>query len=176
MVVIINGKPRAGKDLFVELCKNFTSDNVFNFSTVDYIKDLAKSMGWDGQKTPKDRKFLSDLKDLLTDWNDIPFKKVKEKVETAIYLMECHYHYKPNDYLIFIHCREPKEIDKLKSEFNAQTLLILRPAVDDNEQSNHADAEVFNYEYDDTVVNDGTILDYRKTVAEYLNAKNIKTI
>lgn len=176
MVVIINGKPRAGKDLFVELCKNFTSHNVFNFSTVDYIKDLAKSMGWDGQKTPKDRKFLSDLKDLLTDWNDIPFKKVKEKVETAIYLMECHYGYKPNDYLIFIHCREPKEIDKLKSEFNAQTLLILRPAVDDNEQSNHADAEVFNYEYDDTVVNDGTILDYRKMVAEYLAAKSIKTI
>ena len=30
-------------------------------STVDFVKEIAARWGWDGTKTPQNRKFLSDL-------------------------------------------------------------------------------------------------------------------
>jgi len=34
-------------------------------------------MGWDGGKTPEDRRFLSDLKDALTRWKDVPYNETR---------------------------------------------------------------------------------------------------
>ena len=59
VLIIINGPPRAGKDTFVEMCEE-AGARCFNLSTINYIKDLAEELGWDGTKTPKNRKFLSD--------------------------------------------------------------------------------------------------------------------
>ena len=60
-----------------------------NFSTVDKIKEIARDFGWDGEKTPKARKFLSDLKDVFTDWNDLPVRDVKSRLASLrkIYLV-----------------------------------------------------------------------------------------
>jgi hypothetical protein len=64
-----------------------------------------------------------------------------------------------NTGLVFIHCREPKEIDKLVREFDGEavTLLIRRTAAESVEQINHADNEVLNYSYDYTIYNDSTL-------------------
>ena len=79
-VVIINGKSSVGKDCFVTMCKEILgAEYVCNVSTVDFVKEVAEFCGWDGTKTPENRKFLSDLKDLLTDWNDIPLKRFVKK-------------------------------------------------------------------------------------------------
>ena len=43
-------------------------------STITYVKDIAKTIGWDGGKSPADRRFLSDLKDALTRWKDLPYQ------------------------------------------------------------------------------------------------------
>ena len=51
-------------------------------STVDFVKEIAKKCGWKGEKDLKNRKFLSDLKDLLTNWNNVPFNKIVQQVKS----------------------------------------------------------------------------------------------
>lgn len=78
-IVVINGFPGAGKDEFVSCCKKLIGEPyVRNISTVDFVKYIATECGWDGTKTPKNRAFLSNLKDLLIEWNDVPFKKIEK--------------------------------------------------------------------------------------------------
>ena len=64
-IVIINGTGGCGKDTFVSFVSKYK--RVYNFSSIDKVKEIAKLIGWDGGKTDKDRKFLSDLKKLTTE-------------------------------------------------------------------------------------------------------------
>ena len=81
-VVIINGKGGSGKDTFVAMCRDVLGANrILNISTVDYVKEVAQFCGWDGTKTLENRRFLSDLKRILTEWNEIPLKKVCQEVK-----------------------------------------------------------------------------------------------
>lgn len=122
-------------------------------STIDFIKQIATECGWDGVKTPRNRKFLSDLKDLLTEWNDVPYQKILDHIE---YMQEFGSLY---DWILFVDCREPKEIQKLKERLNATTVLVRRLGDEVNKTSNHADANVFEYEYDYTIKNYGDLSD-----------------
>lgn len=152
-VVVINGMPRSGKDTFVNFCLDELGEYGHAFSTVDFVKEVAKNCGWNGQKTPKDRKFLSGLKDLLTEWNDVPYQQIRSEI-AKIYLIAEQYGLNHNKFVIFIHCREPEEIQRFVDEYQAITVLMRRGEVENNEQSNHADDEVFNFNYDVTVHNE----------------------
>lgn len=146
-VFIINGSGGVGKDTFCEYVGHYAKVKVI--SSIDLVKDYASKMGWNGSKTPRDRKFLSDLKDLLTKYNDYPFRDICQKV---LWFKE-----DDNEFL-FIHIREPEEIDRAKREFNAHTILM----VNDNVRgiySNHADARVLEYNYDIVIDNSGTLKD-----------------
>ena len=142
-VIIINGKGGAGKDTFIQLCQNY-SDDIINISSVDFVKEVAHFCGWQGEKDVSARKFLSDIKDALTNWKDIPFQKMLQEAD------------KYDDKIIFIHVREPHEIDKLKKALNAKTLLIKNPKIT-SEFGNHADDMVEKYEYDYTINNVNTL-------------------
>ena len=155
-IVIINGSGRAGKDSFVHAAAKFAY--VMNFSSVDKIKKAAKVLGWDGGKSEKDRKFLSDMKDLSTTYNDCPFQSMREKVSEF---------YNSEAGILFLHIREPEEIERAKKEFNAHTLLIIRNSVD-QVKSNHADANVFDYDYEFTVLNDGDLTDLAIRAKEFV--------
>lgn len=176
-VVIINGKGGCGKDTFVAMCQDILgSIRILNVSTVDFVKEVANYCGWDGTKTPENRKFLSDLKDILTQWNDVPLKKVCQEIKTWQHLWIASGDY--DKAVVFIHCREPKEIDKLLKEFqqyDATTLLIRRTAAESVEQINHADNQVLNYSYDYTIYNDSTLSwlrnEARVFLTEYLKIK-----
>ena len=179
MVVVINGMPTVGKSQFVEECLGSTDYfSIAEHSTVDFVKYIAKECGWDGTKTPTNRKFLSDLKDLLTQWGDVPFQKSIEYIrwhdnitkEMAERMLP--YRRLPTHALTFIHCREPKEIQKYVDYYGkdeCKTLLIRRAAVETNNQSNHADAEVFNYQYDYTIFNDGTLEELQDKARKFLS-------
>lgn len=146
-VFIINGSGGVGKDTFCEYVGHYAKVKVI--SSIDLVKDYASKMGWNGSKTPRDRKFLSNLKDLLTKYNDYPFRDICQKV---LWFKE-----DDNEFL-FIHIREPEEIDRAKKEFNAHTILM----VNDNVKgiySNHADARVLEYNYDIVIDNSGTLKD-----------------
>ena len=160
-VVVINGKPRAGKDTFVELCQKHILW-CGNISTVGFVKEVAKFCGWNGEKTPENRAFLSNLKDLLTQWADVPYRQVQREIALKVAECDCQ-DFSTEDLVIFVHCREPEEIARFVADYNAITLFISRPDVEGASASNHADAEVANFEYDYTIVNDGTIrqLEYK---------------
>ena len=172
-VVIVNGKPGVGKSEFERLCAGHC--NLFNpmtgfslgkrlwidiTSTVDFVKEIATECGWDGTKTLENRKFLSDLKDLLTKWNDVPYKMIINRAKSLP---------GPDDWIMFVDCREPAEIQKLKEGLNATTVLIRRPGDEDTETANHADANVFNYEYDLTIENNSDIIDLSKKAKDFIN-------
>ena len=79
---ILNGVSTAGKDTFASYCKGYEDYliHVMQFSSVDWIKMKAKQLGWDGNKDEKGRNLLSGMKHLLTEYNDVPFKKTVENI------------------------------------------------------------------------------------------------
>lgn len=159
-IIVINGTGGCGKDAFVDLCMDIGGkDKVLNVSTIEPIKEMAKIAGWDGEKTPEVRKFLSDLKDLCEETFNTSYlyieRRIKEFNESDMEIM-------------FIHSREPEQIKRFCKEFNAKSLLIIRedhPLI----TSNHADACVYDYTYDYTVKNPGdTLKNYREVAKEFL--------
>lgn len=147
-VYITNGSAGNGKDTFAELLSKYIS--VFKYSSIDLVKEMFESVGISkDNKTEKKRKLWSDGKDMLTKYDDIPFKDIasivadfkNNKIETEVLLIDI---------------REPEEIARAVETFGAETILIDNPNVDKIE-SNHADANVKNYEYDYTIENDGTL-------------------
>lgn len=148
-VFIINGSGGCGKDTFVSLISDISY--TMNFSSVDKIKEIARIIGWNGGKTEKDRKLLSDLKSLCTDYNDLPLNSMKSKFE--------EFSNSKSDFL-FLHIREPQEIERAKNIFNAKTILVKRESVE-HITSNMSDANVFNYNYDVVINNDKGIEELR---------------
>ena len=140
-IIIINGTGGCGKDTFVSFVSKYK--RVYNFSSIDKVKEIAKLIGWDGGKTDKDRKFLSDLKKLTTEYNDMAFNSIKD----AINIFK-----NSDDEIMFIHIREPEEIKRVVDAFNAKTLLIKRDGYD-NIMTNVSDANVENYDYDYIIYN-----------------------
>lgn len=162
-VIIINGTGGSGKDTFIEFCSKYTA--VKNFSSVDKVKEVAKLVGWDGGKTDKDRKFLSDLKRLTTEYNDMAFNSVKEAVKEFL---------QSNNELLFIHIREPEEIKRASEAFNALTLLVKREGLK-NIDTNDSDKFVDDYPYDYIILNstleklESDAFDFVKNVKEREN-------
>lgn len=171
MIVVVNGAPRAGKDTFCEMVQRLMEEKVGPYSckiisTVDFVKGIAKFCGWNGQKNPKDRKFLSDLKDILTQWDDIPYKDVINSYEGMKEVWK-QLGYKEGKCLYFIMCREPEEIQKFVDRIGARTLIIEKGEVNEQIQSNHADANVHNYNYNTYIHNEGTLKDLEKIAYKF---------
>ena len=169
-IFIINGSGGVGKDTFVELVSTELNNKlkkfhtVVNFSSVDKVKEIAKEIGWNGKKTERDRKFLSDLKLLTSEYCDMPFKSIKNKVNEFFEDKESRF--------LFLHIREPKEIQRAAKEFNAKTILIVRDTIK-HITSNMADENVFNYEYDYIIENNGTKEELNNKVKDFVKGETV---
>lgn len=143
LAIIINGSGGAGKDTLCEISARKYS--VINVSTITPIKSIARENGWNGEKTPKARKFLAELKRIFTEYNDLPnryalgeYKKFISDGKTEI---------------MFIHIRESDQIERfLKGAAcfdgcNVITLLIRSNRLLKG-YGNRADDDVENYNYD----------------------------
>lgn len=158
-VVIINGSGGCGKSEFAKICrtigeKKYNFCNIKEYSTISIVKEYAKLLGWQGEKTEKDRKFLSDLKKALELWNNSPENSTLEEIKKDINF------YSSN--LLFVNIREPYNIDSFKEkilEWNKKikiyTVLIKRDNIN-LITSNDSDKNVNNYEYDFIIYNNGT--------------------
>lgn len=161
-VIVINGAGTSGKDTFIDLfteeCQECDRDTirVYRHSSVDQVKYHASLMGWDWEKDDKGRRFLSDIKDAMTRYNDGPLNYMSDIVEDITKNTLSH-----ETSFVFFHVREPQEIQKMVDKFEATTLLIERPSVSKESFTNHADINVGNYDYDYIVTNDGTLSDLR---------------
>lgn len=163
-VFIVNGKPRAGKDTFAVILNELVK--VHKYSSVTRVKKLALEMGWDGKKTEKDRKFLSDLKMLTTEYSDMSFKDICEEVEKFMGGVYDVY----NRNVMLIDIREPKEIDRAVKTFGAATIFIDNCNVEEVlSNSADANANTYSYNYDYIISNNGTLDDFRNTVENFYN-------
>jgi hypothetical protein len=172
-VYIINGAPGAGKSTFCEKVRDIVGKNwSFELSTVDLVKQIATDLGWNGEKTLKNRKFLSDLKGLLAEWDDIPFKDTVKKVKLIKDEFE-RYDLDFNEAAIFINCREPEEIQRLCMELNAKSILVSRESAEDAAVSNHSDANVLKYEYDIVIYNNGTLKDLVYRALDFIDIEEL---
>lgn len=143
VVIVINGQGGSGKDTVCKIiAKRF---NVMNISTVDPIKDIATYAGWSGEKTDAARKMLADLKQAFIAYNDLPLnyvlKKEREFLEGQAEIM-------------FVHCRESEEIEKIVNNALLKTVTLLIRRHDsafshkNKAFGNHADDDVEQYNYD----------------------------
>ena len=163
-VVIVNGMPESGKTTFQERCQSKLRECGYITvikSSVEWVKEIAIHCGWDGIKNDKNRKFLSDLKRVLTDWDDAVLNNLVYKVDS--------YHYTGGNWVIFIDIREPKEIEKAKKVFNALTTVVRRPQVECNYYNNSSDMEVFEYKYDYTIWNDSNLEALDTEIDRFIN-------
>ena len=152
-IFITNGMARCGKDTFAAFLNEFIP--TLKYSSIDKVKEIAKLCGWDGGKSEKDRRFLSDLKVLTSQYSNMPFKAIENEVERFL-TDEKHF-------VMLIDIREPEEIEKAKNAFNAKTILIENNRVEFID-SNMADANVFNYNYDFVIKNNGTLEEFKKEI------------
>lgn len=159
-LIIVNGYPRSGKSKFQEYLCDIAYENKLVpelHSTVDTVKDLFFEMGWDGEKTPKMREGLSELKDLYTKYFDGPLNEIKDMFELGV------------ADLVVTTMREPKEIERTvrycaKNDINCLTVFISRNSQETHHKS-HSDKDVKNYPYMIYFENNGTTLgELRKEV------------
>ena len=162
LAFVINGKGGVGKDTLCDFAaKHYKTLNV---STITPIKEIAASYGWNGEKTPKARKFLADLKQVFTEWNELPNSYALGKYEEFL----------SGDYeLFFVHIREGSEIKKFvegaeKLGARPKTLLISSKRCN-RRYGNASDDDVENFEYDHIYKND---LPLDKAEADFLKYLN----
>lgn len=155
-IFITNGMARCGKDTFAMFLEEFVP--TLKYSSIDKVKSIAKLCGWDGGKTEKDRKFLSDLKTLTSEYSNMSLVDVLSKIRE----------FDRDDVhsVMLIDIREPKEIENVKSMVDVGTILIKNDRVP-MINSNMADANVFNYKYDFVIENNGTLEEFRKKVRQF---------
>jgi hypothetical protein len=139
LVIIINGKGGVGKDTLCDAAAEEYA--VRNVSSITPIKEMAGICGWKGDKSDKSRKFLSDLKRLVVEYNNYPNEYLLEQYREFL---------QSGERLLFIHIRECEEIKKVKEQFYTPcvTLLVRREADGPVNWGNKSDDEVENYPYD----------------------------
>ena len=146
----MNGNGGVGKDT---LC-DFVSGKykVKNISAITPIKEIAKICGWRGEKDPKSRKFLADLKRDTIEFNDYPFK----------YLVKEYEEFRTDDAeILFVHIREGEEIDKFKRYVDLPCLTLLVRRQQAQHWGNESDDNVEKYQYDYCYDNDKELQEAR---------------
>lgn len=162
-VIIINGQGGVGKDTFVDLFKLHYQGTVYSRSFVEEAKRVATLCGWTGEKSNKDRKFLSDITRALTAWRDLPF------MQMINFLVDKT----PEDCVIFYHIREPQDILRFSDVLNEfffikpVTVLVTNSRVESS-FNNPADDNVGNYNYDYVVDNSGSLDHFENSVITFV--------
>lgn len=167
-VVAVNGAPTSGKTTFETICESMLLKRVRVTSMVKAVKTIAGYCGWNGGKTDKDRKFLSDLKDLLAEYNDYPYKCIRGELE---YFKEelANYGVAQHEAIMFIDARGPADLQRLREKMNATCILVRRDSAENVPHGNHADDEVFNFDYDYVIENNGSIDELAESCEQFID-------
>ena len=137
----------------------------------DQIKAIASQLGWNGAKDSKSRQFLSDLKDLSTNYNDGPFLYILGQILK-------------DQNILFVHIREIEEIEKLKNwvqDMNAnrsvndpqilsfKSIKLVRPFVKSLSNNTGDLGSQKDYAYDEFIMNDGTLEELRLKAIRFVS-------
>ena len=166
-ILIVNGLPRSGKDTFCEAAF-YGRGLVYPISTIDRIKQIALFAGWSGEKDAKGRKLLSDIKDALTLYNDLPRNYVLDYIRTKTEQLDNTFMVGSNDAIFLVQSREPEDIKRWKELNGAKSLYISREDVQ-QVWGNHADDNAADYGYDYYLTNNGTIFEWEQKAVEFID-------
>ena len=181
-IYIVNGPPGCGKTTFsnmaIDISTEYYKDKLkgypvaLNLSTVDSVKLKARQIGWDGNKDEKGRALLSGLKQLLLKYDDSPFLDVVNRIKTHNRKIENYFHLLDASFY-FVMSREPKEIDRFKTELGAKAIYIQNSEAETRPTSNTSDRDVLNYKYDFYINNNGSLEDLKNNVILFLQQENL---
>lgn len=169
LVVVINGKGGSGKDTICDIVSKHYK--VKNVSSITIIKQAAEILGWTGGKNLVDRKFLSDLKRLSIEYNNMPFLDIVKKYQ--IFCSSGLYD------VMFVHIREAKEIDAFLSHVkrdgraNITTLLIECDWLEDP-FGNESDDNVSSFDYEHVFYNNCLLDDLEDKFMEFFEKEIMK--
>lgn len=159
-VIIINGRGGVGKDT---LC-GFVAEEyaTANISSITPIKELARRFGWNGEKDARSRRFLADLKRAFVIYNDMPLQYMKGEYEKFL---------QSENQILFVHIREPEEIEKFRRMVNVPcaTLLIRRGGP--QSWGNASDDNVESYAYDYIYQNDKPLAGAKEDFLAFLRER-----
>lgn len=158
LVVVINGAGGVGKDTMCAFASELYQ--VRNVSSVEPIKAIARLGGWDGDKSDKSRRLLSDLKALFTQYNDLCFHYICQEYEEFL---------KSDEQVMFVHIREPEEIGRFvaMNPKHIKTLLITNSRKENHVYQNASDDNVDQYLYDYIYDNKFSLRDSRGTFQRF---------
>lgn len=165
ITIVINGVGGCGKDTLVSILANHRK--VKNVSSITPVVDVAKYCGWDGVKTEKSRKFLSDLKRLLTDFNEYSLNYLLAEQDKFI---------NDDNEFMFVHIREPEEIEKFVNHSKTKTYTLLitpREELQNKVYGNTSDDGVYRYDYN-LIFNNDQPLDITESIWLDFISNNVK--
>lgn len=159
-IFILNGNATCGKDTFADIVGKYTK--TFHYSIVSPIKNLIQDSsdvtGVNFQnKNEKLRKLISDIKLAYEEYNDLPYRKTVETIESIKDKYDC----------IFVDMREKSDIERLRANYEVKILLIENtraPRI----TTNVADANIYKCPYDLIIENNGTLEDLERTAKEFV--------
>lgn len=151
IVIIVNGQGGVGKDtLCGYFCRYYDGEMI---SAITPTLTIATNLGYKGGKSDADRKFLSDLQDILDGYFNT----------TRTYLEEELDRFSKNDKtVLFAVIRKSKDIAWYKQTareygIKSTTLVIRRESVEREDYGNDADDLVLEYPYDYAFFNNDPI-------------------
>lgn len=163
-IFILNGTAGSGKDTFAATLNTYISTK--HISSITPVKEAAKTLGWNGEKTPEYRNFLSDFKAFLNSHGNFIQNYLDKQVEDFIRDEKAK--------ILLIDIREPIEIKKYVKKYNAKTILIRNPFAENKTavaNLNNSDSNVLNYGYDYVVLNNSNMSTFKENIkafADYL--------
>lgn len=168
IVVIVNGRPRSGKDTFckevIKYCEE-KGEYCDVWSTIDFEKELLEEIvnrPYD-ITSEKDRGFLSEFKQLINRYYDITFRDFTNLLEfySGIFL---------------IHTREWNEIVRFRdycNENNIKFITVFITSPNEQEFSNWSDTFCIDRKdmYDILINNNGTLEDLKEYAKQFCESR-----
>jgi len=168
-IVFLNGSGGVGKDEFVKIINN--SNKFIDYrlsirkrSTVDKVKLAAENLYWDGTKSETNRDFLSKLKLLSVAYLDHSFRYISNEINEFL-TTKCNSY---GNSILFVDSREPDELARFKDNFDCITVLITSNRVK-HITTNMADANVYDFNYDYLIENNGSLQDLEDSASTFLS-------
>lgn len=175
-VIVINGKPRAGKDSTVEAMSALLKASdimVTSFSSIDPVRDMLARVGFNlTSKTPEDRALLAEVGDSVekhSQWRSGKcFGEISYFFDTAG---------AGRSAVMFLHVREPYLIRRIEERVRGRgwefITCFVRSKRAEDVTSNAADMGVEDMTYDTEIWNDGTLDDLARACDQMLFTKGV---
>lgn len=168
IVVIINGKPRSGKDTFCNyIVKKCEENGIYCdvWSTIDFEKEILEEIV-NRPYNPEseiDRNFLSELKQLCNESYDITYRDF-------VNLLEFY------EGVFLIHTREWQEILRFKEychQHDIKFITVFMSSHNQQEFSNWSDSFCNDYKnrYDYKISNNGTLEELQENAKQFCESE-----